>query len=68
MQVDNRFLADGDQRLRNVQKPQVRAEVEQQYADRLAAASWFERRKIRKQIKAEIKRRLNELSPPDALY
>ena len=68
MKEPDRFVKDGCERLRSVHEQKLRAEIELQYADQMASSSWFKRRKIRKQIEAEVKSRLDDLAPPEASY
>ena len=64
----NGFSVDGYDRARNANEPIVRCEVEREFAAKLGSASVFEQLRIHLIIEREIKKRLNPLSPPDALY
>lgn len=64
----NGFVADGYERLRRALQPQIRAEVEREFAERLHAADFWQRLLIGREISREIERRLREAAPPDALY
>ena len=68
MEEPNQIVNDGCDRLRNEREPTIRAEVELKFADQMANASWSQRRKIRKVMKAEIQSRLDAVAPPEALY
>jgi len=68
MEEPNNFLPDGYQRLCCEHEPKIRAEVEGEYAEQLAASSWLNRRRIRKQMEREIDTRLANSAPPEALY
>lgn len=68
MQESNGFVEDGYFRLQHANAPAIRAIVETEYADLIENANWFQRRRLRKQIESEIKRRCDEIGPPDALY
>jgi hypothetical protein len=46
----------------------IRAEVEAKYAGQLNAAAGAEKMLLKKQIEAEIRVRLKEVAPPNALY
>ena len=62
------IVADGYWRLLAVVDPQVRAEVEAEYAGRLEQASFWERRRLKREMAREIKRRVDEKAPPYGLY
>jgi hypothetical protein len=49
-------------------KPIVRAEVQAEYAERLERAGFWERLRLRLEMKFEIDRRIQEKAPSDALY
>ena len=68
MKEPDRFVVDGRERLRSAHEQNIRVEIELQYADQMASASWFKRRKIRKQIEAELQSRLDDRAPPEASY
>ena len=63
-----RIVADGYYRAYAANEPIVRKEVESEYAERLKAASFWQRYSLRREIAAEIDRRLNERAPHSALY
>lgn len=62
------FVADGHDRARRANEAAVRTAVEQAYTAELETASFWHRLIIRRRIKREIKRRLDRLAPPNALY
>jgi hypothetical protein len=62
------IVADGHERAVRALEPVVRAEVEAEYAERLAAASRWKRARLKQEIRREIERRIAERAPPDALY
>jgi len=62
------IVADGHRRAVRALEPVVRAEVEAEYADRLAAVPRWKRARLRREMQQEIERRIAERAPPDALY
>jgi hypothetical protein len=64
----NGFVADGHERARAACKAEVRALVEQKYAERLAQANWFQRWLLRRKISRETARLFDEKAPSDAFY
>ena len=62
------FVADGHERAVDAETPRIWAEVEAEYADRLAAANWFRRVWLCIEMHREVLRRLDEFAPADALY
>jgi hypothetical protein len=48
--------------------PQIRAEVEREYAERLKSAGWLRRWRLQREMKREIKKRLDRIAPPSGLY
>ena len=62
------IVADGHVRARVGAEPEVRAAVSAAYAERLKASSLLGRIRLRREIEREIRRRLDEQSPPGALY
>ena len=67
-QCNHRFVADGYGRARDAIEPEIRAEVEREFAKRLQTASFLKRWRLRREMAAEIKRRIHARAPPDALY
>ena len=68
MSDSNGFLADGYRRARMAHASVVRAEVEDDFADRIANAADAELPSLRAEMERLIAERLNQLAPPDALY
>lgn len=62
------FLVGGYKRAFAAIEPQVRREVEDEYSKRLKGATARETRRLRKEIEAEIVKRVEKRAPPDALY
>jgi hypothetical protein len=63
------FHADGDMRLHQAIEPAIRAEVEREFAERLAgAASWWRRWTVRREIEREIGKRLRQKASEYTLY
>jgi hypothetical protein len=62
------IVADGHRRAVRALEPVVRAEVEAEYAERLAAASRWKRALLKQEIRREIERCIAERAPRDALY
>lgn len=58
------FVADGCARA----VAAIRAEVVAEFASELSAASFWQRFRIRRAINAEVKRRIQQQAPHDALY
>jgi hypothetical protein len=63
-----RFLADGRERLLEGRRQTLEAEVRSRYAERIAEAGFVERLRIEAAIRDEIRRRLDETAPREALY
>jgi hypothetical protein len=68
MTASNGFVADGYRRAYSAVEPPVRVEVTAEYAERLERASFWERQRLKREIEREIRRRVHEKAPPDALY
>ena len=68
MTTKDGFLADGYERAYDANEPVVRAEVQSEYAERLAKALSSERERIRNEMEVVIAERLEKLAPPDAHY
>jgi len=64
----HRFVVNGHGRAVDALEPVVRAEVESEFAERLKDASYWRRVLLRREMRAELKRRMHEKAPPDALY
>ncbi len=68
MKEGNGFIADGYERARAANEPIVRAEVESEYSAKLNGAAAADQRRIRRELEAEIRKRLDRRAPPNALY
>ena len=68
MAQNDGFLADGYERAYSANEPIVRAEVQREYADRLAEALPGERKRIRGEMARVIAERLEQVAPPNAEY
>ena len=66
--TDARFIIDGCDRARVALKPIILSEVEQEFADQLETASFWQRLRIKREIAREVERRLAEQAPSNALY
>jgi len=63
------IVADGYKRGCSALEQVIRAEVREEFAERLENASLFERLRLRREMAAEIERRVRaKAPPPDALY
>lgn len=63
-----RFLADGRQRALEGRRQYLEDEVRSRYAERIAEAGFVERWRIEAAIRDEVRRRLGEVAPREALY
>lgn len=71
MKVALPFVNDGLERHERVfvaQIEQVRVEVEAEFAEQLASATWWERVKLRRLIRQEISRRMPKPPSAQSLY
>ena len=64
----DRFVVNGYESAESALLPEIRRQVEAEFAERLSAAGLFRRWILRRQIRAEISRRLDQQAPPDGLY
>lgn len=64
----DRFVVTGYESAEAALLPEIRRQVEADFAERLSAAGLFRRWLLRLQIRAEISRRLDQQAPPDGLY
>jgi hypothetical protein len=64
----NHFVEDGCERARAASIDTIRAEVQREFAERLASAGWWERVRLRYAMRREIKKRLDRVAPPWGLY
>ena len=62
------FVSDGCERARQTMEPEVRQEVEEEFAGEWNASGLVRRWFLLRKINAEVKRRLAERAPPGALY
>jgi hypothetical protein len=62
------FVHDGCYRARTARVSAIRAEVEREYAEQLQSAGFWERWRLRREMKQEIERRLERVAPPWGLY
>jgi hypothetical protein len=62
------FLADGCNRAWKALEPEIRRQVEAEYAEAWKASGLLRRWFVRRRIEAEVRRRLTERAPPDAFY
>lgn len=63
------IVADGYKRACAALEPAIRAEVSKEFDERLENASFFERLRLRREMTAEIRRRVEAKAPPaDAMY
>ena len=62
------FVADGYERARDANERLVRAEVEQEFAERLRNADWVDRWRMKREIERVIEKRLEHVAPPWGLY
>jgi hypothetical protein len=68
MTIASSFVVDGCCRAQAAAELKVRTEVEAEFAERLAAADFWTRVRLWREITREVRRRLNRIAPPDALY
>jgi hypothetical protein len=68
MADSNGIVADGYWRARKALAPQIREEVQAEYATKVQEASPSDRRRLERELEREIERRIREKAPPDALY
>ena len=64
----SRFVVDGWSRARSAGEPRIREQVLAEYAQRLAAASAWQRFWLWRAIDREVEARLQKLAPRGALY
>ncbi len=64
----NGIVADGYERAWSANIGAVRAEVEKEFAERMARAGFRERRKLRREIEEEVRRRMERKAPPWGLH
>lgn len=64
----NGIVVDGQQRAYDAAFDRVYAEVEQEFAERLAGAGFWRRVLLRWQMSREFRRRMEKHAPPWGLY
>ena len=65
---EHRFVEDGYERACAASIDKIRADVKQEYAERLAMAGWWERLRLHYEMRREVERRLDRVAPPWGLY
>jgi hypothetical protein len=64
----NYFVEDGYERACDASIDRIRAAVELEFAERFQTAGWWQRLRLRYEMRREIKRRLDRVAPPWGLY
>lgn len=64
----HRFVPWGYENARAALEDELVAEVSAEFGERLAAANWWQRIWLRRQIRREALARLHQVAPPDACY
>lgn len=62
------FVSDGRERGLEAAEPDIRKEIEAEYAAQIATASFVQRWWIKREISKRVSKRLADIYPPDALY
>lgn len=68
MNHKHHFLEDGCDRAQAAISETIRTEVEQEFREQLAAASWLERLRLRHTMRREVRQRIHRQAPADAIY
>jgi hypothetical protein len=68
MTENSHIIVDGCDRARKAIEPRVRLEVEAEFEERLRAATFWQRSRVKQQIQAEIERRVARQAPQHGLY
>jgi hypothetical protein len=68
LRVCDHFVSDGDQRHYAVLVPEISAAVREEFAERLASASWTARLWLRIVMRREIRQRIKAVVSPYAVY
>jgi hypothetical protein len=68
MSENQRFVHDGHERANHASEEVVRSEVQAEFAEQLERSSGFSKLRLRCVIEREIKHRLRQIAPSDALY
>lgn len=64
----DRFVADGQGRIRSAERRRVAGEVKARYAAQMAAAGFWARIRLRWRVWREIERELARIAPRDGFY
>jgi hypothetical protein len=64
----SRFVVDGYSRAQKAAEPEIRAQVVAEYSEQLETAGLWRRFWWRRKIQREVRLRLSQVAPPDALY
>jgi hypothetical protein len=62
------ILADSQERLLELVRPDIEREIRARYADELSRAGLFERLQIEARIRADIREALAKAAPDEAVY
>jgi hypothetical protein len=62
------FVADGEERLRELSRHAIEQEVRARFSREIAHAGLFDRMRIEAKIQKEIRIALDRVAPPEALY
>jgi hypothetical protein len=68
MQLNQRFLADGESRYQTALREEIRVAVEAEYPERVETSTIWQRIKLHYEMKREIRRRLKHAVSPTSLY
>jgi hypothetical protein len=68
MKTRDHFVEDGDERYLAVLEAEIRSALLAEYAEQLAKASIFQKLRLHRAIRREIRRRLTDAISPRALY
>jgi hypothetical protein len=60
---EHRFIVGGSQQLAKGIRAAIEKQVEAEFSERMAEVGWLGRMKVRRQIRAEIKRRIAKQMP-----
>jgi len=64
----NGIVADGRERVIALELPRIQREVNARYADRWVSAGFWQRLRLRRLIRREIRAELERVAPPNGLY
>jgi hypothetical protein len=68
MAEPSQFVADGYERARAASEPEIVAQVEAEFAERLRTAAFWGRLWLKREMRREIERRIEARAPSGALY